>query len=45
MKKISSKRFYMVRAVARMLIGGGGGGVEGVYSCFAQQISFQIDPI
>ena len=30
------------RAVARTLIGGGGGCIF-IYSCFARQISFQID--
>ena len=31
-----------IRAVARTLIGGGGGCIL-IYSCFARQISFQID--
>ena len=32
---------YVCRAVARTLIGGGG--CIFIYSCFARQISFQID--
>ena len=34
---------FINRAVARTLIGKGGGGVPFIYSYFARQISFQID--
>ena len=36
-------RFWqMFRAVARALIGGGGGGCLFIYSCYARRISFEI---
>ena len=39
---MSEKEVYALRAVARALIEGGGGGGIFIYSCSARQISFEI---